>query len=99
MADKNLRWSERALEENRQLFDYLLNEWGVEIALRVREQIDSTAKRIQDAPEHFQIFIKTRNIRRCVISPQTSLFFRVSKKEVEIMSVFDNRQSPKKRKL
>jgi len=99
MADKDLRWSDRALEENGKLLDYLLSEWGEEIALRIKEQIDNAAHRIQNSPEHFQVFIKSRNIRRCVISPQTSLFFRVHKKEIVIMSIFDNRRSPKKRKL
>jgi hypothetical protein len=35
MADKSLRLSDRALEENRKLLDYLLNEWGNEITSRV----------------------------------------------------------------
>jgi len=39
MANKSLRWSERAREENNNLFDYLLNEWGEEITLRIAEQI------------------------------------------------------------
>jgi len=43
MANRNLRWSERALGENEKLLDYLLNEWGEEITLRVKEQIEKTA--------------------------------------------------------
>jgi len=47
MANRNLRWSERALGENEKLLDYLLNEWGEEITLRVKEQIEKTANRIR----------------------------------------------------
>jgi plasmid stabilization system protein ParE len=99
MPDKDLKWSDRSLEENRRLTIYLYNEWGEEIALRIQEQIDKAVIRIQRSPEHFQIFSKRKNIRRCVLSPQTSIFFREHKQDILIISIFDNRQSPKKRKL
>jgi plasmid stabilization system protein ParE len=99
MADKSLRWSERAREENNNLLDYLLNEWGEEITLRIAEQIEKTAIRIQQSPDQFPIFSKRKHVRRCVLSPQTSIFFRVYRTEIVIISVFDNRQNPKKRKL
>jgi plasmid stabilization system protein ParE len=99
MADKSLRWSERALKENRKLLDYLLSEWGEEITLRIKEQIDRSADRIHLSPEHFPVFLKSKNVRRCVVSPQTSIFFKVNRSEIVIVTLFDNRQSPKKRKL
>lgn len=99
MPDKDLKWSDRSLEENRRLITYLYNEWGEEIALRIQEQIDKAVIRIQQSPEHFPVFSKRKNIRRCVLSPQTSIFFRAHKQDILIISIFDNRQSPKKRKL
>jgi plasmid stabilization system protein ParE len=99
MAHKSLRWSDRALEENTKLLDYLLNEWGVEITSRVNEQIDKTANRIHQRPYQFPVFSRRKNVRRCVMSPQTSIFFKINKTEIVIISVFDNRQNPKKRKL
>jgi plasmid stabilization system protein ParE len=99
MADKSLRWSDRALEENRKLLDYLLNEWGDEITSRVNEQIEKTVNRICQTPYQFPVFLKRKNVHRCVVSPQTSIFFKINKNEIVIISVFDNRQNPKKRKL
>jgi plasmid stabilization system protein ParE len=99
MANRNLRWSDRALEENRKLTIYLLSEWGDEMASKVGEQIEKTPKRIQQTPEQFPLFLKRKNVRRSVISAQTSIFFRVYRAEIVIISVFDNRQSPKRRKL
>jgi len=78
---------------------YLLNEWGAEITSRVNEQIDKTANRIHQTPHQFPVFLKRKNVRRCVMSPQTSIFFKINKDEIVIISVFDNRQSPKKLKL
>jgi len=85
--------------ENDKLTDYLLAEWGVEIAQKVAQLIEDTADRIRRNPEHFPIFIKGKKIRRCVVSPQTSIFFKVNKDEIFIISLFDNRQSPRKRRL
>ncbi|GAC1307943.1 MAG: hypothetical protein NVSMB24_20770 [Mucilaginibacter sp.] len=99
MSDKSLRWSERAREENNNLSDYLLNEWGEEITARIAEQIERAANRIQQSPDQFPLFSKRKNVRRCVLSPQTSIFFKAYRTEIVIISVFDNRQNPKKRKL
>jgi plasmid stabilization system protein ParE len=99
MENRPLRWSTRAREENRKLTIYLLGEWGEKIATRVSGLIDKAAQRIHQTPEQFPIFSKHKRVRRCVVSPQTSIFFRVDKEEIIIISIFDNRQSPRKRKL
>lgn len=95
----SLIWSERALKEYDQLLDYLIEEWGKEITIRVSLEIDQTISRIQNSPENFPVFLKSKKIRRCVASPQTSIYFKVNKNIVEIISLFDNRQDPRKRKL
>ncbi len=99
MAVKSLRWSASASGENGKLTYYLLSEWGEKVALRVSDQIDKTAERIQQTPDQFPLLSEHKNVRRAVISPQTSIFFKVYRTEIVIISVFDNRQHPKKRKL
>jgi plasmid stabilization system protein ParE len=99
MADKSLIWSTRALTEYRKLVEYLLDEWNAEIAAKVTNELDQAVNRIQTSPEQFPFQVKARNIRRCVMSPQTSIFFKATKTSIEVISLFDNRQDPKKRKL
>jgi len=94
-----LKWTDRAIAEYDKLLDYLYGEWGEEIAQRVIIEINHTVSRIQHSPEQFPVFIKTKQVRRCVASPQTSIFFKIKKDYIEISSVFDNRQNPRKRKL
>ncbi|MBB3967485.1 type II toxin-antitoxin system RelE/ParE family toxin [Mucilaginibacter phyllosphaerae] len=91
-----LIWSARALDEYERLLDYLMPEWGIAITKRVVDSITHQINRIQHSPEQFPIFIKSKNIHRCIISPQTSLFFKASDNTIEILSIFDNRQDPKK---
>ena len=75
----NLTWSDRALKEYDQLLNYLLDEWGIDITIRVSREIDQTVLHIQNYPEHYPVFLKNKNVRRCVASPQTSIYFRVNK--------------------
>ena len=99
MAKRDLIWSERALKEYDMLLDYLWEEWGEDITLRVRDEIDKTVLRIQNSPEQFPVVLKSKKIHRCVASPQTSIFFKARKKTIEILSLFDNRRDPKTRNL
>ncbi len=94
-----LLWTQRAITEYDYLIDYLFNEWGIEITERVMNEIGKTIDRIQNSPEQFPVFIKSKNIRRSVASPQTLIFFRVNTDQIEILSVFDNRQDPDKQRL
>ncbi|MBS1528819.1 MAG: type II toxin-antitoxin system RelE/ParE family toxin [Bacteroidetes bacterium] len=94
-----LKWTDRALEEYDKLLAYLYSEWGEEIMLRVVLEVEKTTLCIQKSPEQFPVVLKRRNVRRCVMSPQTSIFFKVKTEYIEISSVFDNRQNPRKRKL
>ena len=98
MANNILKWSKRAREDNRKLFAYLLEEWGEDIALRVRKEIEESPVRIRDFPEQFPIFLKEKQIRRYVLTRQTSILFKVNKELIEIVTLFDNRQNPKKLK-
>jgi len=72
---------------------------GAEIAQRVSDEIDQTVTRIQKSPEHFPFHKKNKSIRRCVASPQTSIYFKANKDQIEIITLFDSRQNPIKRKL
>jgi hypothetical protein len=41
-----------------------------------KEHITKAAGRVEHSPEHFPLFIDKKNVRRCVASPQTSIFLK-----------------------
>ena len=94
-----LRWTERAANDYEKLIEYLIEKWGIEITLDVVHDFERTFSQLEKFPEHYPVFLKKKNIRRCVVSPQTSIFFKADKDVVEILTLFDNRQNPKKLKL
>jgi len=96
---REIYWSIRALQEYKGLLDYISSEWGDVIMNRVKLEFSQTLSRIPASPEQFPIFLKKKKIRRCVASPQTSIYFKINKQNVEIYAIFDNRRNPKKLKL
>jgi plasmid stabilization system protein ParE len=97
--NKSLVWTERATKEFSDLFDYLYANWDFVVASRVRREMEHIIAQIQANPEHYPVYLKKKNVRRCVASPQTSIYFKIFDDKIEINAVFDNRQSPRKLKL
>jgi plasmid stabilization system protein ParE len=97
--DNHLIWNERSADEYDRLFEYLLDEWGDNIALKIIYEIDQKINSIRELPEIFPVFVKRKKIRRCVASAQTSIYFKVVHHNIEIIAIIDNRRNPKKRKL
>jgi plasmid stabilization system protein ParE len=92
-----LYWTERAVADHEHLTEYLFEEWGEGIALRVLADLRYQIHRIRDSPLQFPIVAPQNQIRRCVASRQTSVFFVVTSEKIELLSIFDNRLDPEKR--
>ncbi|WP_149242299.1 type II toxin-antitoxin system RelE/ParE family toxin [Dyadobacter sp. 32] len=96
MEASELEWSERAVNDYENLAEYLYEHWGENIALKTLHEIDIQIRRIARNPGQFPLFIKDKEIRRCVVSPQTSIFFVRKIQRICLLSIFDNRQNPEK---
>jgi plasmid stabilization system protein ParE len=53
-----------------------------------------TINQIADAPSMYPESKIKKNVRKCVITKHTTLFYRVNKKEIEIITIQDTRQNP-----
>ena len=93
---RQIDWAERAISDYEFLTEYLFETWGEHIAMRVLSEIDYQLSRIQKVPMQFPVFIRENEIRRCVASPQTSIFFVIRPESVLVLSIFDNRLNPQK---
>lgn len=47
-------------------------------------------------PKSFPASKIKKGIRRCVVTRQTSVYYRIQNESIEIITVIDNRQDPKK---
>lgn len=78
------------------LFEYLITEWSVKVKTDFVEKLDSSIEIIKNQPEMFPESKKGEGLRKCVITKQTILYYRYNSKRINIVTLFDTRQNPKK---
>ena len=83
--------AEKKLEK---LFEYLVKEWSIKVKKDFVEKLDSSIEMIKNQPEIFPESKKGKNLRRCVITKQTTLYYRFNSKRINIVTLFDTRQNP-----
>ena len=59
-------------------------------------KLDETISIIQNEPEIFPKSQVIKNQYRCVVSKQTTIYYRYNLKQIKVLSFFDTRQDPNK---
>ncbi len=93
-----VRWTVTAKGSYFNILEYLEESWSEKEVLNFISEVDSLLKQISINPKMFQESKAKRNIRKGFISKHTTLYyrFRPRKKELELLSFWDNRQDPNK---
>jgi plasmid stabilization system protein ParE len=92
----NIRYSLRARQEEIEILEYVLNQFGQKKAKEVYEEIEQMLEKITSMPEMFPCSKKQKGLRKCVLSKQASIYYRISKGYIEVISFRDNRKDPDK---
>jgi plasmid stabilization system protein ParE len=92
-------WTDNALKELENTIEYLEKNWTDRELRNLALKLEETLSYISQNPNLFQPSDVKKEIRRVVILTHNTLYYRVNKDQIEILSFFSNRQSPKKRKL
>lgn len=95
----NLLWSDRALEDLQNIISHLTKNWTQKEIKKFFRKLDKRLEFIQENPKLFPITRRRGNIRRSVLTPQTTIYYQASRNVVTIIALFDNRQNPSKLKL
>jgi plasmid stabilization system protein ParE len=93
---KEIVFSARARLKLELLLDYLETEWSLKIKHFFIARLDKALFQIAKMPESCPMSHKKKGVYKCVVNKQTSLYYRVTSKEIEIITLFDNRQNPSK---
>ena len=88
--------AERKLEE---LFEYLVETWSPKVKSDFIKKLDKNISLIKSQPESFAKSRKDPDLRKCVVTKQTSLYFRFDERQIKILTIFDNRKDPDKLKI
>ena len=88
--------SELAQYKLKRLAEYLLKEWGHKVKKDFLAKLNAKIEQISVHPESCQKSTEFGGIYKCVVTKQTTFFYRVDfvKEEIEIITLFDTRQDP-----
>jgi len=89
-----IRYSHRALKEYKSILDYLMHNFGLQKAIKIDSYFDQLIQQIAKNPQMYPIFDHKKRIRKCVISQQTSLYYRITGNYIELISFRGNQMNP-----
>ena|SRR5258706_2104818 len=91
-----IEWTLHALEDYRQAVDYLLKEWSLKVADDFINNLEERVQNLSLFPHIGIASIKDPSIRSIVVTKHNKLYYRTWPKKIEILGIFDTRQSPQK---
>ena len=78
------------------LLDYLTLKFSLNVRNKFVQKLDGFVKIISEDPETFKKSDLNSNLRKCVISKQTTVYYKFNQKQINFLSIFDTRQNPSK---
>lgn len=97
--NRKVIWSPAAEEDFKSMLDFLQNKWSHRVINQFINKIDDSIGLIAEDPKIFPIINQELQIRKSVVTKQTTLYYREVSSSVEVVRLFDSRQDPKKLKF
>jgi plasmid stabilization system protein ParE len=90
--------SELAEKKLVNLLEFLTENWSVKVKNDFIKKLSEKIEQISNLPESCIKSSKVKGLYKCVITKQTTFYYRINlnKKEIEIITIFDTRQEPNK---
>ncbi|QOG02801.1 type II toxin-antitoxin system RelE/ParE family toxin [Flavobacterium sp. MDT1-60] len=93
---RTIIFSKNAEKSLFELFEYLEIKWSKKVKDKFISNLDKVIYLIQIEPEIFPKSELNKNYHKCVLSKQTTIYYKFNTKRVEIIAFFDTRQDPNK---
>lgn len=88
--------SPQARQDIESILDYLSKNWHQKVIDNFLLKLETFYTIVSINPHVFGYYNKSKNIRNYAITKQQVIYYRNRRKAVEIITVFDIRQSPSK---
>lgn len=89
-------WSDEALNNLKSINNYLEKNWTEKELKQFVRLLNNRLNLIVSIPNLFPIFNQSTKVRRCVLSKQTTIYYQIADMEILLITLFDNRQNPKR---
>ncbi len=91
-----LIFSKKFLDSTQDLFFYLESKWSVKVKEEFSSNLQKKLDNLLSHPESCILSSKKEGLRKCVVSKQTSIYYKIDREEIRILALFDNRMNPTK---
>ena len=88
----SLLWTENAKSELSEIINYIATEWNEVAVRKFVKKLKTALESMLTVPTAFPESSAKKNIRRKVISKQTSIYYKILNYEIVVLSIFDNRR-------
>ena len=93
---RKINFSKNAESNLEFILDYLNAKFSKRVLDKFIKNLDKTVFLIQNNPEIFPLSSRNSKLRKCILSKQTTIYYKFSNEEINILSFFDTRQNPTK---
>ena len=94
-----IEYTHRAIKELDDIIQYIIDHFGFVSAENVKSDYNQIIQQISVNPNQFSYFNKRKGIRKCVVSPQTTLYYRFDKNVINLLNFRSNFMNPQTRNL
>ena len=88
-----IEWSPTAKQTFLEIVEHIEQNWTKKESVSFIEKTERVLRTIGQFPRSFPYSIEG-DVYKCVIAPQTSLFYRYRNDKVELLFFWDNRKDP-----
>ncbi len=94
--DYKIFWSEEALSNLEEILDYLNERWTQKEIDRFKNKLNKQLEIISRFPTIFPVSNYHPNLRKAVLSEQTTIFYKIQDNIIYLAYLFDNRKDIRK---
>lgn len=91
MKEKRIIWSPIAEQTNLNILSQILERWTLKEAENFEVKVESLIEKLKKHNRLCPSSTTFKNLRRCVITSQTSLVYQIKEDFIELVAFFDNR--------
>ncbi len=93
---KRVEWSLEARANLNNIMTYLENEWTEKEVVYFSERLEKQLSLLSQTPEICKRSLRKTGLRECQVTNYNTLFYTYDDDKLYIVTIFDNRQDPKK---
>lgn len=91
MKENLIYWSPLAEETYLKVLNQIIEKWTIKEAEDFERKVNSLIEKLRTYEHLCPPSNKLQYLRRCVITPQTSLIYQIKQNVIELIAFFDNR--------